>query len=47
LTNFDPTSESFNERRVLTDQEKKTLIKMEKTANWWNKYYASRAKLVD
>jgi hypothetical protein len=41
-------SESGHEnQRVLTDPEKEKLIKMEKSANWWSKYYASKAKLVN
>lgn len=32
--------------RVLTQAQKEDILKMEKEANWWTKYYASRAKLV-
>ena len=31
--------------RVLTTAEKLKRTEMEKTANWWTKYYASKARL--
>lgn len=34
------------EKRQLTLEEKFRRAEMEKTAGWWNKYYASKAKLV-
>jgi len=34
-------------QRVITDVDKVKLMKMEKSANWWSRYYASKAKLVN
>ena len=34
------------ENRSLTTLEKVKRNEMEKVAGWWNKYYASKAKLV-
>jgi hypothetical protein len=38
--------EEVVEERPLTTLEKIKRNKMEKEAGWWNKYYASKAKLV-
>jgi hypothetical protein len=40
-----PTGEN-PENRILTTLEKVKRNEMEKGAGWWNKYYASKAKLV-
>ncbi len=48
FTNSDPTIQlTFDGQRVLTTDDKSTRSKMEKSANWWSKYYASKAKLVN
>lgn len=40
------SSSGLDEKRVLTSLEKLKRNEMEKTAGWWSKYYASKAKLV-
>jgi hypothetical protein len=48
FANSDPTIQlTFDGQRVLTTDDKSTRSKMEKSANWWSKYYASKAKLVN
>ena len=39
-------SPTLDENRPLTTLEKLKRYEMEKTAGWWSKYYASKAKLV-
>jgi len=36
---------SRDNNRILTTAEKLKRNEMEKTANWWTKYYASKARL--
>lgn len=46
LTNLNELSEiSPENNRILTTAEKLKRNEMEKTANWWTKYYASKARL--
>jgi hypothetical protein len=46
LTDLNESSEILLEtRRILTTAEKLKRNEMEKTANWWTKYYASKARL--
>lgn len=37
----------IDESQTLTNAQLFKQKQMEKTANWWNKYYASKAKLVN
>ena len=41
-----PTKDDNLEKRHLTTIERLKRDDMEKAAGWWNKYYASKAKLV-
>ncbi len=46
MTESDLELETTEEKQPLTTLERLKRNQMEKSAGWWNKYYASKAKLV-